>query len=281
MIDDHFLSTATLPVAVFFCTFVSVMSDLKLHSDRWCLGIDIGGTGIKAAPVDTERGGLLAEPLSLDTQPSDPDHICAALGKIVANFDWHGPIGCGYPGVVKNGVALTAVHLSKEWLNLNIAQTFGRAVGRRVTVLNDADAAGLAELRFGAAKEYGRSGRGVVLALTFGTGIGSALFSDGRLVPNTEFGHLFVEFVEAEELAAASIRTRDGLSWSEWGMRVNRYLAEMEKLLSPDLIVIGGGVSENFRLFEPFLRTRAQLAPAVFGNNAGIVGAALAASELR
>ncbi len=257
------------------------MSDPKLHSDRWCLGIDIGGTGIKAAPVDTARGGLLAEPLFLDTQPSNPDHICAALRKIVTNFDWHGLIGCGYPGVVKNGIALTAVHLSKEWLNLNIEQTLGRAAGQRVTVVNDADAAGLAELLFGAAKEYEKSGSGVVLVLTFGTGIGSALFSDGRLVPNTEFGHLFVESVEAEELAAASIRTRDGLSWSEWGMRVNRYLAEMEKLMSPDLIVIGGGVSENFRLFEPFLRTRARLAPAVFGNNAGIVGAALAASELR
>ena len=225
------------------------MSNPQRHSDRQCLGIDIGGTGIKAAPVDIDRGGLAAEPLYLDTQPPDPDHICAALRKIVDHFDWHGPIGCGYPGVVKNGVALTAVHLSKEWLNLNIEQTFGRAVGDRVSVLNDADAAGLAEMRFGAAKEFDKSDSGVVLALTFGTGIGSAVFSGGRLVPNTEFGHLFVGSIEAEELAAASVRTRDGLSWSDWGMRVNRYLAEMEKLLSPDLIVIGGGVSENFRLF--------------------------------
>lgn len=250
------------------------MSQAEQHQS---LGIDIGGTGIKAAPVDTVTGQLMAGPLSLPTQPATPDNIAAAVSRIVADFGWSGPIGCGYPGVVKNGIALTAVHLSKAWLNCDVGRVLGDSTGMTVAVINDADAAGIAEMRFGAGRAHSR--KGVVLVVTLGTGIGSALFIDGRLVPNTEFGHVYIENVEAEELASASRRTADNLSWEVWGKRVNRYLAEMEKLLSPDLIIVGGGVSENFAQFAPYLGTRARLLPAALKNNAGIIGAAMWAME--
>jgi polyphosphate glucokinase len=179
--------------------------------------------------------------------------------------------------VVINGVAITAVHLSKEWLNKNVSKTLADKINMPVTVLNDADAAGLAEIKFGAGRRYQE--RGVVLMLTLGTGIGSALFVGGRLVPNTEFGHVYIEGVEAETMAAASRRTVENLSWEIWGGRVNRVLVEMEKLLSPELIILGGGVSENFDKFSPYLKTQADLARAMLGNDAGIIGAAVAAIE--
>ena len=240
------------------------------------LGVDIGGTGIKAAKVDTVGGTVVTAPKYLAAQPSSPEAICNSIKTIVAELNWDGPVGCGYPGVVKNGVALTAVHLHKDWLGLHVSNVLKEALGRAVPVINDADAAGLAEMKFGA----GRNSRHeIVLVLTFGTGIGSALFVAGTLVPNTEFGHSFIEGHEAETMAAASIKTRDNLNWDDWGSRVNRYLAEMEKLLSPDLIIVGGGVSENFGQFQPFLKTRARIVPAALGNNAGIVGAAVWARE--
>jgi polyphosphate glucokinase len=241
------------------------------------LGVDIGGTGIKAATVNADTGQLISSPITLPTQPATPANIAKAVSKIVSDFSWSGPIGCGYPGVVKNGLALTAVHLSKDWLNLNVSRVIGEAAGSSVAVINDADAAGIAEIRFGAGRGHQR--KGVVLVVTLGTGIGSALFVDGRLVPNTEFGHVYIEGVEAEELAAASRRTKENLSWEVWGARVNGYLAEMEKLLSPDLIIVGGGVSENFAQFVPYLKTRAGLLPAALKNNAGIIGAAIFALE--
>ncbi len=241
------------------------------------LGVDIGGTGIKAGVVDTLVGKLASEIITRPTQPSTPDNIAATISDIVRELDWHGPIGCGYPGVVINDVAMTAVHLSKEWLNRNVAETIEARVNLPVRVLNDADAAGIAEMRIGAGREY--QTRGLVLVLTFGTGIGSALFVGGRLVPNTEFGHVYIESVEAETLAAGSRRTAENLSWEVWGGRVNRYLAEMEKLVSPELIIVGGGVSENFDKFASYLKTRAVVKPAALGNEAGIVGAALFAAE--
>ncbi len=241
------------------------------------LGVDIGGTGIKAGVVDMSEGRVVSDILTRPTQPSTPENVSRVIAEIVRDLDWHGPIGCGYPGVVINGVAMTAVHLSKDWLNKNVAQTIAAAVNVPVTVLNDADAAGLAEMKFGAGRAF--CNRGVVLVLTLGTGIGSALFVGGRLVPNTEFGHVYIEGVEAESIAAASRRTAENLSWEDWGGRVNRVLAEMEKLLSPELIILGGGVSENFDKFVPYLHTRAHLTKATLGNDAGIVGAGLAALE--
>lgn len=241
------------------------------------LGIDIGGTGIKAGVVDTNVGTLSTEIITRPTQPSTPENVATVIAEIVREFNWHGPIGCGYPGVIINGVAMTAVHLSKDWLNRNVSHTINARVNLPVTVLNDADAAGLAELRFGAGRVF--QSRGVVLMLTLGTGIGSALFVSGRLVPNTEFGHVYIEGVEAEAIAAASRRVAENLSWEVWGGRVKRVLAEMEKLLSPELIILGGGVSENFDKFAPYLHTRAKLVKATLGNDAGIIGAALAATE--
>ena len=241
------------------------------------LGIDIGGTGIKVGLVDTSIGKLGSEIITRPTQPSTPDNIAATISEIVHELDWRGPIGCGYPGVVINDVAMTAVHLSKEWLNRNVAETIEARTNLPVRVLNDADAAGIAEMRFGAGREF--QTRGLVLVLTFGTGIGSALFVSGRLVPNTEFGHVYIENVEAETLAAGSRRTAENLSWETWGGRVNRYLAEMEKLVSPELIIIGGGVSENFGKFAEYLKVRAIVKPAALGNEAGIVGSALFALE--
>jgi polyphosphate glucokinase len=248
------------------------------NNTRQSLGIDIGGTGIKVAAVDTVNGRLLTSPIYRPTHPATPSAIASAIKEIVEEIRWHGPIGCGYPGVVQNGIARTAVHLSKEWIDQDVSRILGIAVGTPVAVINDADAAGIAEMKFGAGR--GHQNRGVVLLLTFGTGIGSALFVNGLLVPNTELGHVFIEGVGAEELAAASRRTTENLSWENWGARVNRYLAEMEKLFSPDLLVLGGGVSENFAQFAPYLNTRAALLPALLGNEAGIVGASLVAVEL-
>lgn len=241
------------------------------------LGIDIGGTGIKVAVVDTAVGRLLSPPVYRPTQPATPSAIASAIKETVDELRWHGPIGCGYPGVVQSGIARTAVHLSKEWIDQDVSRVLGEAVGAPVAVINDADAAGIAEMKFGAGREH--QSRGVVLLLTLGTGIGSALFVNGLLVPNTELGHVYIEGVEAEELAAASRRTSENLSWENWGARVNRYLAEMEKLFSPQLTIIGGGVSENFAQFALYLKTRAELVAAQLGNEAGIVGAALVAVE--
>jgi polyphosphate glucokinase len=227
------------------------------------LGIDIGGSALKAAPVDVVAGKLIADPATLETGPgASPAVISKRICDVLQTFSWTGPVGIGYPGVVKNGVALSAANVSKSWLNVNIRTAFQNLSPGPVTVINDADAAGLAEMAFGAGKERNGAGGGTVLMLTFGTGIGSALFVNGSLVPNTEFGHLFVEGVEAELIAAASIRVREELNWETWAGRVNRVLAEYEKLLSPDLIIFGGGITENFDKFGRLLHTRAELSPA-------------------
>ncbi len=241
------------------------------------LGIDFGGSSFKAAIVDVTGGRLVSDVVrresSLDT---GPDEAFSAIAGMIRELDWHGPVGLGYPGVVKRGLCLSAANVSKKWLSVNAMELIRSIVQDRVAVINDADAAGLAELRFGAARsECGNDG-GVVLMLTLGTGIGSAFFYRGRLFPNTEFGHIELLGDDAEKLAAASVRTRQHLDWPTWAARLNRYLEEMEKLVSPDLIVLGGGVSENYSLFRPYLNTRARVECAALGNNAGILGAALA-----
>jgi polyphosphate glucokinase len=244
------------------------------------LGVDIGGSGVKAAPVQLKRGVLQARRRRLPTpQPATPAAVADAVAELVAAFRWTGAIGCTVPARVRHGVVETAANIAPEWIGTDAEALLSDRLDRPVAVLNDADAAGLAEMRFGA----GRGFDGVALVLTFGTGIGSALFSRGRLIPNTELGHLHLEGRIAEHVAAASARERDGLTWNDWATnRVQPYLSRVEFLLAPDLIIIGGGVSrpDRWAQFGPILKTHARLLPAGLGNEAGIVGAALAARVL-
>lgn len=240
------------------------------------LGIDIGGSGIKGAPVDLERGVLLEERFRIPTpQPSTPKRVAKTVAKIVGHFGWSAPIGCTFPAIIKDGVVGSAANVDDSWIGTDGAALLGGATGCPVTLVNDADAAGLAEVRLGAAA--GRAG--VVLVLTFGTGIGSALFVDGVLVPNTELGHLELDgHADVEDWAAASAREREGLTWPEWGERLDRYLQHVDALFSPDLIVVGGGASKRFDRYRDQLAVGAEVVPATMRNNAGIVGAALLVS---
>ncbi len=236
------------------------------------LGIDIGGSGVKGAPVDLDTGELAGERVRIETpDPSTPDAVAATVADIVDQVGVEGPFGCTFPGVVQAGVVRSAANVDHHWMDTDAAALFGQVTGRQVVVLNDADAAGLAEARFGAAKGID----GVVLVLTFGTGIGSALLVDGRLVPNTELGHVELDGHDAEDRAAASVREEKDLGWDEWGRRVDRYLQHLEVLFSPDRFVIGGGVSKRFDKFVEDLHVRAEVVPAELRNQAGIVGAAL------
>jgi polyphosphate glucokinase len=239
-------------------------------------GVDIGGSGIKGCPVDLDRGVLATERLRIDTpQPSLPGSVCEVVGRIVDHFGWTDRIGVTYPGVMKSGVAFTAANMDKSWIGTNLAEHLESEIPGTVQTLNDADAAGLAEMRYGA----GRDQRGLVLMLTFGTGIGSALFIDGALVPNTEFGHIQVDGEDGERRASAAAREREDLSYPAWAKRVDRYLDVLEAGLWPDLIIVGGGVSKKSDKWVPLLSTRTRVVPAQLHNDAGIVGAALAAQE--
>lgn len=242
------------------------------------LGIDIGGSGIKANAVDIDLGEPVGRRLKIDTpQPSTPEAVASVVRELAERFDTTGPVGCTFPAVVRHGVTLSAANVDDAWIGRDAAGLFGEVLGRKVVVVNDADAAGLAEMSFGA----GRAREGVVICLTFGTGIGSALFTHGVLVPNTEFGHLnFRGYDSVEEWAAASARDRENLSWSEWGKRVDVYLRHLERIFSPDLIVVGGGVSRKFDKYAGELSTRCEVKPAELRNQAGIVGAAMAAASL-
>jgi polyphosphate glucokinase len=240
------------------------------------LGIDIGGSGIKGAPVGTESGVLAAERHRIPTpQPARPDDVAEVVGEIVRHFVWAGPVGVTFPGVVVDGTVRTAANMHKSWIGTDAAKLFGKATRQPVTVLNDADAAGVAEMRFGA----GKGRRGTVVLLTFGTGIGSALFRDGVLVPNTEFGHLEIRGKDAEKRAADSVRELEDLSWGKWAGRVDEYLEHLVGLLAPDLLIIGGGVSKKADKFLPLLDLPTGVVPAALQNEAGIVGAALAAGS--
>jgi polyphosphate glucokinase len=237
------------------------------------LGIDVGGSGIKGAPVDTETGQLLTDRFRIPTpQPAAPAPMIEVIGQIIRHFDWTGPIGCGFPGPITQGTVRMAANIDASWVGVCIEEELAKVVGTPVRVLNDADAAGLAEMRWGA----GRGRQGVVLIVTLGTGIGSALFVDGKLVPNTEFGHIEIRGKDAEHRAADSVRERKQLTWKQWGKRLDEYFHTIERLLWPDLIVIGGGASADAEKFLPYISSRVEIVPARMLNQAGIAGAALA-----
>ncbi|MCT4355508.1 ROK family protein [Streptomyces sp. Je 1-79] len=239
-------------------------------------GVDIGGSGIKGAPVDLERGEL-AEPRHkvLTPHPATPDGVAGCVVEVVENFGWSGPVGVTFPGVVTGSTIRTAANVDKGWIGVDAGKLLGeRLGGLPVTVLNDADAAGVAEMTFGA----GRGRKGTVILLTLGTGIGSALFVDGRLVPNTELGHLELKGHDAEKRASTKAKEDEDLTWEHWARRVTKYLAHVEMLFSPELFIIGGGVSRKAEKFLPLIEDiRAEIVPAELQNNAGIVGAAMAA----
>lgn len=236
------------------------------------LGIDIGGSGIKGAPVDTERGVLLAERHRIPTpQPATPAAVARVVGEVARHFRWRGAVGCTFPGVIKNGVVQSAANVDDSWIGVNGAKLFTRATKCPVLLLNDADAAGVAEMTFGRGKGH----TGVVLMLTLGTGIGSALFVNGVLVPNTELGHIEIGGKEAEKRASERAKKKHGLGWKAWAKELNRVLATMEQLFSPDRILLGGGVSAKYDHYMDHLESRCEIVPAKLENDAGIVGAAL------
>ena len=239
-------------------------------------GVDVGGSGIKGCLVDLDVGQLLGERVRIETpQPSLPDLVYGVVAQIVESFSWTGRIGVTFPGVMKHGVAHTAANVDKSWIGTDVDAGLSKLIPGDVVTLNDADAAGIAEMRYGA----GRDQTGVVLMLTFGTGIGSALFVDGHLVPNTEFGHIQVDGEDGERRASAAAREREDLDYPAWAQRVDRYLDVLEAGLWPDLIIVGGGVSKKAHKWVPLLTTRTPVVPAQLQNDAGIVGAALAAAE--
>ena len=252
------------------------MATSESSSSAAAIGVDVGGTGIKGAPVDVERGELTGERVRLLTpSPATPERVCDTVAEVVSQFEGAGPIGITMPAVVRAGVVETAANIDPTWIGVDAAALFGDALGREVAVMNDADAAGLAEMEFGA----GTGIRGSAVVVTLGTGIGSALFVDGRLVPNTEFGHLEIDGRDAESWAADSARDRDELSWKHWAARLERYFSHLEALLWPELIIVGGGVSKKAEKFLPRIDIRTPIVAAQLQNEAGIIGAALHATQ--
>src|SRR3984957_16570734 len=241
------------------------------------LGIDIGGSAIKGAPVETATGRLLADRFKIETPLLlSPTEMADAAGMIAAHFRWRGPVGIGFPGVIHGGSILTSANLDKKFIGIDGIKLFGKATGLPVALINDAAAAGLAEMRFGTGRNFG----GKALMLTLGTGVGSVLFFRGALFP-CELGHLQMDGRDAERRVAASVKHRKDLSWKEWGTRLGTYIEILENILWPELIVIGGGISAKHAKFFKYVKTRAKLVPAEFLNEAGIVGAALWAERER
>jgi polyphosphate glucokinase len=236
------------------------------------VGVDVGGTGIKGAPVDLASGALIGERVRVLTpSPASPEAVASATVEVLDQLGVDGPVGLTLPAVLRGGTVETASNIDHAWIGLDAVELFATATGRPVGVVNDADAAGIAEVRFGA----GQNVAGVVVLITLGTGIGSALFVDGTLVPNTELGHLPLHHGDAEDWAAESIREHDDLSWKEYANRLERYLQLVERLLWPQLIIIGGGVSKKADKFLPRMELRTEVVPAQLLNDAGIVGAAV------
>lgn len=240
------------------------------------LGIDIGGSGIKAGWVDLHQGEMTSERMRFETpDPATPEDVLGVLDEVVAAHPGEGPIGVGFPGVIRENIVHTAVNLHPDWIEVNLGQRLQEKTGREIFVLNDADAAGLAEVQFGA----GKGVRGVVIVLTVGTGIGSAIFVDGKLVPNTEIGHMLMKGGEAEALLSKDTRKAEQLAWKHWARRFDKYLAQLEALFWPELFIIGGGGAKKPERYLEHLTVRTKVIPAAAGNRAGIIGAAFAAAR--
>jgi polyphosphate glucokinase len=241
------------------------------------LGIDIGGSGIKGAPVDCESGELLESRYRIPTpQPSHPRAVSKVVDQVAKNFKWRSTIGCGLPSVIRDGVALTAANIDHEWVGINAEKLFKKSTGCKTKVINDADAAGLAEMRFGA----GKGMKGLVFVVTIGSGIGTAMFLDGKLVPNTELGHLEIRGKDAEKRASDAVRKDKNLTWKKWAFKFDEFIDTLERLFWPDLIILGGGASKKTDQFIHFFDKSTKILPAQLKNDAAIVGAALAAHEL-
>jgi polyphosphate glucokinase len=240
------------------------------------LGIDVGGSGVKGAPVNIETGELTGERFRLRTpQPATPDALTTTIADVAKHFDWQGKIGVGFPAAIKNGTAYTAANIDPEWIGTNGQALIEAKTGCRVTMLNDADAAGLAEISFGA----GKGVSGTVIMVTLGTGIGVGMYVDGKLVPNTELGHIIIRGKDAERRASAGVREEREYSWKKWGKLLTEYFHELERLFWPDLFIVGGGVSDEWEKMEPFIQIDTKIVPAKMFNLAGIVGAAIAAQR--
>lgn len=238
------------------------------------MGVDIGGSGIKGCPVDTRDGRMLAQRHRIPTpSPATSDAIAGIIKRITRHYHWQGPVGCGFPGVIQDGIARMVANLDDSCVDVNLEKLFSKTAGLPVKVVNDADAAGMAEMKFGAGKKQ----RGVVLLLTIGTGIGAVMFVNGRLVPNLELGHLELKGLDAEEYCSDAVRKSAGMTWEEWAGRFDEYLHVVEDLIWPDLIILGGGISKKGGHFLKHLTVRTRVVPAELLNNAGLVGAALAA----
>lgn len=239
-------------------------------------GVDVGGSGIKGGIVDLDTGQLIGDRYKQATpQPATPSKVARTIAAVVGEFGWTGPLGVTYPGVVTGGIAQTAANVDKSWIGVNARETIAAELdGQDVVVLNDADAAGLAEVRYGAGKNHS----GVIVLLTFGTGIGSAVIYNGKLLPNTELGHLEVGGKEAEHRAASSVRDKHGWSYEQWTKQVTKVLVAIENAFWPDLFIVGGGISRKSQKWVPLLGNRTPVVPAALENTAGIVGAAMAAT---
>jgi polyphosphate glucokinase len=258
-----------------FILFANVIKIAMAY--REVLGIDFGGSGIKGAPVDIKTGQLLAERYRIPTPvPATPDDVSEVIDRIVKHFNWNGLIGVGFPAAVLNGVVKTASNIDEKWVGVNAEQLIQSRTGQQVCVVNDADAAGFAEMKFGEGKGF----KGTVLLVTIGTGIGTVLFANKKLVANTELGHIFLENgMEAEDYAADSVRSSENLDWQDWGERFNLYLNEMQKLFWPEIIIVGGGVSKKPEKFIDSIHVPTKVVMAKLKNEAGIIGAALAAKS--
>ncbi len=241
------------------------------------LGVDIGGSGVKGAPVETETGEFIAERFRIPTpDPPTPKAIAKKVMKLIEHFDINGPIGCGFPAVIQHNIVRTASNIDKSWIGTNVVELFMKFTKRVPRIINDADAAGLAEMKFGA----GRNQKGVVIMITVGTGLGTSIFVEGKLLPNTEFGHIILNNKIAEKYASDAVRKVKNLSWKQWAKRFDKYLNRLEDLIWPDLFIIGGGASKKFDRFSEYFTVNAKVLSAQLLNDAGIIGAALAAESM-